>query len=582
MQIDELRIYSGCLEQGLDFKSYFLGLDKDLLIKNIYPTKSRQEVSKTNSILQKITKFKDFDIIISLISQGKEIPILLVEYSTAVPTDDHKMQRSDVYFYASIFKIPVLKISPLSKNSFGKHGGGDKISLSQELNLTLHQKAVVYFIDWKSNNNSILITHKERLSCIAENEQLRDILANLFNKCKKFTDFNAVYASLLQEQIELYGIKDLQSLKKIFVDSTRFQRIEDKVIVKINRFGHAMDPDRGILYFVSQLFGLKNVITKFIIKRERMQGKESYKTLFDGLSSNIQLKLVELIAKQPFDENLALEIFATATGIGLNFTKIDSHRYEINDNELETFLHTYTSISFKSIFLNSHKLWLCDYNNNLICEILWNADIIKDYLKSLNTSIYTPLSLSALSFESTKEDLITYASIKLLKKAGCEILAVSYPDAQGDKAILIGQGRTTKRIYLDIIATNSTKPLKIAVLLQENKERYLNLKEDEIKLLDLRQNHFNSLDILLKKLAFKQGITRDDIYLGLGAKWSKNATLFNVDYIFAFDISSNTAQTIISWNIAVINFDLCDIFKPLLNSNNKLQGELVLDLIYKA
>ena len=246
------------------------------------------------------------------------------------------------------------------------------------------------------------------------------------------------------------------------------------------------------------------------------------------------------------------------------------------------FLADHTSISFKSIFLNSHKLWLCDYNNNLICEISWNADIIKNYLRNLNTSIYTPLSLSALSFESTKEDLITYASIKLLKKAGCEILAVSYPDAQGDKAILIGQGRTTKLIYLDIIATNSTKPLKISVLLQENKERYLNLKEDEIKLLDLRQNHFNSLDILLKKLAFKQSITQDDIYLGLGAKWSKNATLFNVNYIFAFDISSNTTQTIISWNIAVINFDLCDIFKPLLNSNNKLQGELVLDLIYKA
>lgn len=443
MQIDELRIYSGCLEQGLDFKGYFLELDKDLPIKNIYPTKSRQEVNKMDSILQKVTKFKDFDIIISLISQDKEIPILLVEYSTAVPTDDHKMQRSDVYFYASIFQIPVLKISPLSKNSFGKHGGGDKITLSQELNLTLHQKAVAYFIDWKSSSNSTLITHKERLSCIAENEQLRDILINLFSKCKEFTDFNAVYASLLKEQMVHFSDKALQNLKNNFVDSTRFQRIEDEIVVKINRFGHAMDPDRGILYFTSQLFGLENVITKFIIKRERMQGKESYKTLFDGLSSTIQTKLYELIAK-PFNDKLALELFKIIIGVEFKLQKQDEKRYIVLDDELSNFLHTYTSITYKSIFINSHKLWLCDYNNNFICEISWNANLVKDYLKSLNTSIYTPLTLSALSFESSKEDLITYASVELLKRAGCEILAVSYPDAQGDKAILIGQGRTTK------------------------------------------------------------------------------------------------------------------------------------------
>ena len=262
MRIDELRIYSGCLEQGLDFKNYFLNIDKNLLVKNIYPTKARQAIRQSDSILQKITKLKDFDLVISIISHNKEIPILLVEYSTAVPTDDHKMQRSDVYFWASVFKIPVLKISPLTKNSFGKHGGGDKITLTQELNLTLIQKAVVYFIDWQSDTNSGLMTHKEKLSCIDENKQLQDILANIMQKCKELENFSEIYELLWQEQMVYFSDKALQDLKNNFVDSTRFQRIENEIIVQINRFGHAMDPDRGILYFLSQLLLFKGKILK--------------------------------------------------------------------------------------------------------------------------------------------------------------------------------------------------------------------------------------------------------------------------------------------------------------------------------
>ncbi|WP_288520515.1 hypothetical protein [uncultured Brachyspira sp.] len=58
MKIDEIRIYSGCLKQGLDFKSYLLEIDKNLIIKNIYPTKNRDTISESDSILQKITKLK--------------------------------------------------------------------------------------------------------------------------------------------------------------------------------------------------------------------------------------------------------------------------------------------------------------------------------------------------------------------------------------------------------------------------------------------------------------------------------------------------------------------------------------------
>lgn len=294
---------------------------------------------------------------------------------------------------------------------------------------------------------------------------------------------------------------------------------------------------------------------------------------------------LSLLAK-PFSEKTALDIFKIATGITLDFTKITSKRYKILDNDLKDFLQTYKSIVYKSIFLNSCRLQLCDYNHSVICEIEWSDKIIKDYLNSLKTDIKTPLKLYPLSPIKAKEDIITYASVKLLEKIGCKILAVSYPDAQGDKAILIGQGRATKRIYLDIIVAIShskqIKPLKIFVLLQENKAKYADLKDDENKLLDLKNNHFDSLEVLLEKLDFTHTLSKNDMYLGLGSKCSKKSTLLNVDYIFAFDIQSTDTQTIVSWNIAIINFDLCDIFKPILDAQNKLQGKIVLDLVHKS
>ena len=587
MEIDEIRIYSGCLEQGLDFKSYILEIDKNLIIKNIYPTKNRGAILEVDSILQKITKLKDFDIAITIISKKQEIPILMVEYSTAVPTDDHKMQRSDVYFWASLFKIPVLKISPLYNDSFKNHGGGNKITLLQEINLTIKQEAVVYFIDWKINNSLQLITNKERLSCIDYNKELYNILKNILEKLKRYTDFNMVYKNLLQEQMKYFNIKELKSLENNFVYSTRFQKIQEKIIVKINRFGHAMDPDRGILFFMNQLFGLENVITKFVIKRKNKIGSESYNALFDGLSENIKKQLDNLISKN-FDEELVLEIFKIATGIKLNFKRVDSKRYKILDSDLIIFLKTYKSMSYKSIFINSCKLQLCDYNQNIICEISWNHEIIKNYLNGLNTGIGTPINLYPISLNTAKEDIITYASILLLNKIGCKILAVSYPDAQGDKPILVGHGRNTNRIYIDIIASierknyKESKEFKIFVFLQENKEKYISLKEDERKLLGLKNDNINCIDVLLKKLDFKHDFIKDDIYLGLGSKYAKNPMFLNVDYIFAFDVESNKINTVISWNIAVINFDLCNIFEPLINSENKLQGKILLDLIYKS
>lgn len=335
------------------------------------------------------------------------------------------------------------------------------------------------------------------------------------------------------------------------------------------------------------LFGLENITTKFIIKRQRQNGKESYDTLFDGFTISNKNRLKALIKKLEADSNPihALNLFQMAIGDNtLKFDKLEAKSYKIIDISLKIFLETYPSIVYKSIFLNSTTLQLCDYEHNLLCEITWNKNIIKQYLSKLNSVIYTPLQLQLLSFQNAKEDIITYASVQIFQKLGCKILSVSYPGAQGDRAILIGQGRQTKRIYLDIIACKKSQ--KFFVFLHENKEKQNDLKKDEEKLLNLTNNHLDSIHSLFHKLGYSDTLPHDNLYVGLGSKKPKNDTLispfFNIDYFFSFDIQSSQTYTTILYNIAVINLDLFDIFKPLANSNNKLQGCITLDTIYKA
>lgn len=574
----EIRVYAECLEQGLDFKEYLHNINSSFNIKNIYPTKARGNITTKDSILQKITKLKDFDVIITIVSHNQETPILLVEYSTAVPTDDHKMQRSDVYFYSSLFKIPVLKISPHSKGLSNNHGGGDKITLIREQNLTLKINALVYFIEWESEND-LLLTNPKRNSCIRYNTKIENILKNILSKHLNSTALN-FYDELLSENMQYFDEKHLAELKASFSNSTRFQKENEKLIVKINRFGHAMDPDRGILFFVNALFEGENIITKIIIKRERQSGKESYDSLFDGLSTPIQDKLQKLI-KQDFNADIALEVFKTATNINVLCKKKNSNHFEIEDNDFKDFLENYNSITYKSIFINSSCLRLCDTYSNIICELSWNANVAKEYLLSLKGGINNATTLYPLTMQNAKEDIITFASVVLLQKIGAKILSVSYPGAQGDKAILIGNGRQTKRIYIDIIAHKDSK--KCFVLLQENKEKKNDLRQDEKKLLDIKDNHFDSLQELFHKIHTSY-IEKDSLYLGLGSKFKLDSIspFFSVDYIFAFEIYSCDKYTNILWNVAIINLDLIHLFKPLLNAENKLQGMISLDLIYKA
>lgn len=590
MIIQSIRIYAEVLEQGHDFREYIksCGFTGDIL--NIYSKKGRKEIKENDSLVDRIRKCKDFDIMITAISDNKEMPLLMVEYSTAVPTDDHRLQRSDIYFWGSVFKVPILKISPKNKGMNQQFGGGNKISNEIEAYLAYQRGSLYYYVEWNNlDGKNILNTKKNELSCIYYSKEIYKIINDILNTFQLSVDFDKFYSDLSKKYYEdnkvILSKYNSESIKNIFTNSSRFKWQGDKLTIKINRFGHAMDPDRGILYFSNMINGFENVNTEIQINRSNIDGRNGYSTLFDQTAHEAELigKIEKIIKNNNniFSDKDALNIFKVAMNIEKwdIFTKINEHEYIIKDNVLISYLENVPSMISKFIFFLSSKLILTDENRNIICSIIWNKKPIEIFLQSLTTKNMKPLNIKPLALKNSKEDIITFASVELYKKLMFDLIAVSYPGAQGDRCILVGNGRNVKRIYVDIIASK-TENSKTIVFLEECKENIRETNKDIIKLKDIINDDKKSegLKNLISKVNDKCDYS--DIKISIGAKQNNNISNSSIDYIFMFDINSDENYTYIDYSVALIDVSLVKIFSPLLNQQNKLKGRLIYERLF--
>ena len=81
MKINSLRVYAEVLEQGIDFKEYLKKSGYACRIDNVYTKKISGEFSSSDSLVDRVRKVKDIDVLITAIANGREYPLLAVEYS---------------------------------------------------------------------------------------------------------------------------------------------------------------------------------------------------------------------------------------------------------------------------------------------------------------------------------------------------------------------------------------------------------------------------------------------------------------------------------------------------------------------
>ncbi len=592
MKIDVIRIYAEVLEQGIDFKEYFQSIGIECPIINIYTKKVHGEIVSSDSLVSRIRKSKDVDVLITAICNNQEFPLLMVEYSTAVPTDDHKMQRSDVYYWGAAYKTPIMKIYPLNKGMAQDFGGGNKITDADEIVLAKHHGAIFYPIQWHTMPDSyVLNTKPNALSCIASNNEIKTVLSQLLKCFDGNSTIESFYNSLLlnydQQYSHILTQRNVNNIKSLITNSTRFRWEDDNLTVKINRFGHAMDPDRGVLFFVNMLVGVDHTVTEIQINRDLdFNARGGYAALFDALSRKNELSsyVKNLIRTQNniFSDENALHIFVTALNLPTSiFTKVSTAKYTIDDVSLYEFLIKHPSISIKSIFFLSSKLILTDQYRRTICSVSWNSTPIKQYLNTLYEANYTSLEISSLSHSAAKEDIITYASVELYKKMQCDLLAVSYPGAQGDRCILSGGiGRKVLRTYIDIIAYHENAGVA-TIYLEECKDEISRSVGDARKLNSFitDEEKLRGLSTIYKKIRGHESPL--SLNIGIGAKYSSMPPAMDVDYIFMFRIDDScTEKTVVNYNIAIINTKLLKDFEILTDCDGKLIGSLELDKIY--
>lgn len=473
----EIRIYFECLEQAAHFIKPILeqteAFKKKLFeIKLIKLTGNFAIYSK---LVAPVVYLKDPDILITIIENEIEYPMFQLEISTAVFTEDHELQRFDG-IVASIENNCIYgKLSPLSKTSQSSHGGNTKFNYLTSFKAIYDKyKKLAFHFDWPCDKNGNVIINDNYLSCPKDVKSLiifLRLLANFVSFHKiDFSKWLVDFENLLikeegfPEWIEELKAFTLPDLKILNTSRTEWKEKSKELHLKINRFGHAMDPERGMLAYYGTI--CENTVSKMLFNKSN---EAWYKDTPKEEAISIYLKRYGL--KTAFD---FLECFILGSGLYNNpaFIKFTSKYKKKNANSFVIDLSKFLSENFNSlnkplrtIFKFSKEFHIIDIDNKTRLRFIWKKfKIEKDFTAFPNI---TPIQYR-INFD---EDDITYISVhNVMKQNGYKLIAVSYPGAQGDRVLLAeaGTGRRQQRRFLDII---SYLPKSHSVL-QENKGKF--------------------------------------------------------------------------------------------------------------
>jgi len=481
----EIRIYFESIEQGAHFvlpliEKILKQMKLNIPIKLV---KLKKNYSYYGRKLAPIIYWKDPDLLISLVEGDIEYPLMFIEFSSAVFTEDHELQRVDGLAVATKNKTCYIKISSTKKRSPSDHGGKIRLDYMKPYKLFLDKTSIVSFhIEWPllKNSDNILDVNKNYLSSpptITENELselIENVLSFIFSNgieeewMIKFSKYLLKNKNKLNKNSYLKSWLDKLENTKVTISISTSSRVaydsSSVLVLKFNRFGHAMDPERGMLSFYGTL--VSRVVSKmtFILNNDAW-----YKDIPKENEIDEYIKKHGL--KRGFD---FLYCFMLGSGLFRNddFKSIVSE-YEKSSSEcLKIDLTDFINNNFlrlnkalRTIFTFSKAFYIEDADRKKRVVFSWKNIEAECSLVDTNKTVLRKLT-------ELDEDLVTYITIhSILRPNKFKILAVSYPGAQGDRVILIepGTGRRQKRKYVDII---SYLPSKKITTLQEDKGKF--------------------------------------------------------------------------------------------------------------
>lgn len=472
----EIRIYYESLEQGYHHIKEIIQQELKEINSaiNIKLIKLKGNYKYYSKNIAPIIYWKDPDVLITIIKDGIEYPLLLIEYSNAVFTEDHELQRFDGLVAAAKNNCIYVKISPLTKGSNNSHGGNTNFNHAGPFSLIFKKfQKIFYHFNWDCNDLGVVDVDSNYLSIPNKLENFNYFINKLLSTSLNFNLENDWIFNFQSSLLEKKEFKKWEEILRNFslpnyklLSTSRTEWIENKkeFRLKFNRFGHAMDPERGMLAYYGVL--TNNQTLSLICFNEDINGW--YKDIPKENQISSYISLNGLNNSKDF-----LKCWLMGSGLENNsdFVKLVSS-LDDKSNYLEIDLTIFLKNNYvklnkalRTIFYYSTGFEITDKNNITKIKFIWNSvDFSEDYS---NHKKITPIQ-ETLNFD---EDDITYISIhNILKINNYKILAVSYPGAQGDRVVLTepGTGRSQKRKYIDIVATMENK----FTCLQENKGKF--------------------------------------------------------------------------------------------------------------
>lgn len=562
----EFRIYYESLEQA----EYYI---KPILVRSLQKNsiddyeiklieKVQQSYKKNGNLSKKYAKKiseiliqKNPDVIISVVKNDIELPLIILEFSTAVFTKDHELQRTDNFNVALSSGSVYIKISPIYKNSVA-HGGDTSYQYLEPYSLFYKKyNELSFHINWDVDTNNEAIVEKNQLyKSVPANTREIDELVSLiieiysnniendnwkdgFNKLISESCIFSNWITSLDKLDEYEDIKSINTSRMHWDDYNETINRNNVFTLKLNRLGHAMDPERGMLNYYGTFF--KNENNTFIAKLLFNPNNDSWYK--DTPKENEIRNLIQ----NGFSDKISL---VKAMCLGLSLPKVDDLINIINNsNDLIVDISEYVTdniysfnTSFRNIIKNSDILYITDGDRKNI-YLTWNE---KCYVEFSHEDC--PNKTIIHEREKLTEDDVTFSTIHhFFHSNDITTLSVSYPGAQSDMPILPqpNSGRKQQRIYVDAIGIKENN-----MIFQENKGPYSKSKinTDISKIIKFKND--TNYKIAMIDFKRKNSIKAEKLYIGIGfGETSKSISSVNselnlddIDYFFVLskDMSS--------------------------------------------
>lgn len=586
----EFRIYYECLEQAYNYIKSLID-SSECNSKIVFVKRPKKSEQLSNSTINAIQTLTTPDILITGIKNNIEYPLILIEFTEAVTTEDHELQRSYGALAAYLADIYYIKISG-NKQSDKQHGGA-------EYNPYLTPKILIdnfgyegfIIAEWQTKNTSnTLIRNSQLPGCPPEIEILKDTVQCAI---KSFNiNFDGWFKDSLNElklkesyndfrkKVEISG--DTNSLLKTWIDrekrsinanKVRYFVRKDRIAAKINRFSHAMDPDRGILTFLSFVFSQTHKIYG-IYALVRPRGNELLRAEMKSVKSQNK-KLIEALNKDKggipewFEKEL-IKVVSKSKSLNdcIDFQPIfEKYKDKIYENKVVLTI----AFLLDGLFLNYNGVQIYwDRYKLLGCN---QTSFLKEFLDLFGFKKYASDTPIEEIYSDVDEDEVTYTIVhNVLIPNGFQIVSISYPGAQGGSAILPEpeKGRSQPREYPDIVALPPQNVNTFDVLLNESKGMFnkAEIEKDTEKILrykkDKKMNNALKENLLVAKVIDKND-TIHNILIGVsfGTKndvstnWKPN----DVDFIFRIIERKR-------WAIGIFNQSLRDLIPIIEGDTN--------------